>query len=228
MNFRVGLVILLLSVALFWSCERDDPPAINEVPSAPIPQSPENYSILTGKTVLFTWNAAKDPEGQKISYNLQLSTNADFTEIIFSDVLHTPGHEITVPDSGFYFWRVRARDDSKKTSAFSERQNFCIASSEITNYPPFPPERRFPELDEVVNPDQVDLGWSAFDLDDTSLSYNVYVGTEYGSQNLVAQDITEDAITLKLEEADVYYWKVEAIDPSGNRTESPIWWFTSI
>lgn len=228
MNLNRSFVIVLIAVALSWSCERDDPPAINEIPSAPIPQSPENYSKLTGKTVLFTWKAAKDPEGEKISYNLQLSTNADFTKIIFSDVLHAPNHEITVPDSGFYFWRVRARDHSKKTSEFSERQNFCIASSEITNYKPFPPERRFPELDEAVNPDQVDLGWSAFDLDDTDLSYNVYVGTDYSDQNLVAQNIVEDFVTLKLEAADVYYWKVEAIDPAGNRTESPIWWFTSI
>lgn len=219
--------LLILSIAL-WSCEPEETPEFNESPSCPIPSSPENYSQSNSKTVLFAWNPATDPEGEKVTYHLQVSSDAGFTDIIFSDALSTLAHEIVLPEEGFYFWRVRAKDASNNTTIFSKRQNFLVAGPETTNYPPFPPELRYPELDEAINANEVKLGWSGHDLDNSHLSYDLYIGTDYGYQSHVAGHISGEEFTLVLDPSKVYYWKIKATDAEGNVSVSPVWWFKSL
>lgn len=220
-------IILVLYALVQTGCENDGPDGINEVPTVPVLITPDNYSLMESPAVTFSWEPSTDPEGEEITYNLQLSTKPDFTSIVFSDQLYAATYQTNLSKGIFYYWRVRARDASNNTSEFSNRQNLFIDEESIENYPPFAPERKFPELDEVIDIDQAQLGWTSYDLDDTDLVYNIYLGTEFGNLKLYAESLQETEVTLNLEEADLYYWRVEVIDPSGQASISPVWWFKS-
>lgn len=228
MSILAKWTLVVVLAILLCSCEKNLVPEINENPSSPVPKTPDNYSQLQSKSVLFSWDTSKDPEGEEVVYNLQVSENADFTRIIFSDALTTIAQEIEVPEPGFYYWRIRAKDGHNNTSAFSSRQNFSVADAHIDNYAPFPPERCFPEIDAEVNSEKVELGWKAVDLDDTHLRYDIYIGKDYGHQTLLARQVTDEHLTISLEPETVYYWKVKVSDPHGQTEESPVWWFKSL
>ncbi|WP_224490428.1 fibronectin type III domain-containing protein [Robertkochia flava] len=222
-----NLFIITISLLFLYSCSKEDPNAENEVPTIPILLSPANNSLVDGVNVTFSWEGSSDPEGEEISYNLQLSDEADFTHIIFSDELNENGYTTELTKGKYYYWRVRAKDASNNTSEFSPRQNFVVRDELTSNYAPFAPEKRFPDLDEAIDIDQAKLGWTCFDVDDTDLEYNIYLGTEYGNLPLYVEGINTTEVTLNLDDGSVFYWQVEVTDPSGQTAISPIWWFKS-
>lgn len=228
MRLRYYVIVLFTLCFLYWACDNsEDGLTANESPSIPELLSPVNFALIDSPGVTFLWNPAIDPEGESITYNLQLSTRADFTNILFSDLLHDPSIEMTLEKGVFYYWRVRAIDASNNTSDFSERQNLVISDESIVNYPPFAPELRFPALNDEVDVNQVRLGWIGFDIDDSDLLYNIYIGTEFGNLTLYAEAIEEMEVTLNLDPAEVYYWRVEVSDALGQLSSSPVWWFKS-
>ncbi|THD67890.1 hypothetical protein E7Z59_09580 [Robertkochia marina] len=222
--FRVIILFLCLGQV---ACDNDGAENMNEGPLTPELVAPEDNVLLQSTLVTFQWNSVTDPEGEAITYNLQVSTKPDFTNIIFSNTLTEPRYETTLEIGKYYYWRVRAKDASNNTSEFSRRQNLIVADPAILNYPPFPPDLRFPELDEEIDINQARLGWTGFDIDDTDLVYDVYLGTEFGNLTLGAENIETTEVTLNLDPEPFYYWRVEAKDPSGQITSSPIWWFKS-
>jgi hypothetical protein len=73
---------------------------------------------------------------------------------------------------------------------------------------------------------EITLSWSASDLDDDILEYEVYVSVETPPGNLIGT-LPEDETTLKVSVAPntVYYWSVITIDEEGNATNSGIYSF---
>lgn len=221
------LIFLLLIGLTFWECDNSDSPELNLEPEVPVLVSPEDYQLLNSTSVTFQWNSVMDPEGEEVTYNLQLSENAEFTRVRFSDELSGTSFSTILVPGRFYYWRVRAIDASKNSSEYSKRKNLIIQDEAIKNYPPFPPDLRFPDLDEEIDVNQAKLGWESFDIDDSDLIYNIYLGTEFGNLTLYAEDIEENEVTLNLDPAEFYYWRVDVIDPLGQVSSSPIWWFKS-
>jgi hypothetical protein len=73
---------------------------------------------------------------------------------------------------------------------------------------------------------EVTLSWSASDLDDDILEYEVYLSVETPPADLVGT-LDEDEATLKVSVASntVYYWSVITKDEEGNATNSGIYSF---
>ena len=84
-----NLLFTLTICSILWSCGGgggDDPPppppATNNAPSTPSLVDPTNNLLCIDNTVAFQWNAATDPDGDAITYQIQVSKNNQFTEIV--------------------------------------------------------------------------------------------------------------------------------------------------
>lgn len=127
-----------------------------------------------------------------------------------------------------FSWFVRSKNNEVPETVSSEIWNFYNAGS-ITTFAPFPADILSPRMSENVFKDvnnEITLSWSASDLDDDILEYEVYVSVETPPGNLIGT-LPEDETTLKVSVAPntVYYWSVITIDEEGNGTNSGIYSF---
>ena len=79
-------VIYILCSILIVSCGGDDgggstpPPAENKAPSVPSQSAPVNNLLCIDNAVTFEWSASTDPEGDVVTYELQIATDNSFTQ----------------------------------------------------------------------------------------------------------------------------------------------------
>ncbi len=90
-----------------------------EVPIPTMPADNETVSVAP----VFVWTAS----GGAVSYNIQVATDFDFTNIIRDTSVPSNSTAFAQPfDNGEYFWRVNASPASKTASAYSPRSRFVI------------------------------------------------------------------------------------------------------
>jgi len=96
-------------------------------PQAPSPISPEagfKSGLLENKPIDFKWSAVEDPSG--VVYALELSQKADFSgSVVRKDNLEKPEYTLPAgdkPQSGEYYWRVRATDLAGNAGEWSRSQ----------------------------------------------------------------------------------------------------------
>lgn len=95
------------------------------------------------------------------------------------------------------------------------------------NLPPEAPSDPIPANGASRVPLEVSLNWQCSDPDGDELRYDLYFGVSMDPP-LVDYDLMSGAFVLgHLDEATYYYWKVLAKDDHGNRTESPLWTFST-
>jgi photosystem II stability/assembly factor-like uncharacterized protein len=91
-------------------------------------RAPENGEQAQSPDVLIDWDAVTG-ESFNITYELQLATNADFSDVTVFDGLEVTAWQMTDLQFGqTYFWRVKAFDDGAP-SEWSETWSFSTASS---------------------------------------------------------------------------------------------------
>lgn len=219
------LIKVFLLTVLAGCSEQGGLTGPNQAPTMPVVVSPDNSSLQIQNKIALSWEASKDPEGEEVSYHIQVSDNPDFTDITYSDQLPSLAFERDFEAGRAYFWRVRALDNKHNSSEFTPRQQFYVAHEDILNYAPFPPVWVHPAVDSEVDTGEVMLKWSCTDVDDEYLSYTLLVGDSHQSILPVASDIEESEFSLNLDQPSVYYWQVEASDEEGHVVKSPIWWF---
>ncbi|HVV84912.1 MAG TPA: hypothetical protein VHE35_17730 [Kofleriaceae bacterium] len=112
------------ATACFRVSERNDPPA------TPVLETPAPLAV-TGTAPVFAWYTSSDPEGDPVTYDLELK-DGDGAQVA---ALTGIGNTVTpiavglVP-GGTYTWRVRAVDLPGAASAFSDEQPFSVAPLE--------------------------------------------------------------------------------------------------
>ena len=79
------LYIAIIGIVI-WSCGGggDDPPAPpaeNKPPTTPTTIYPANSDLCIDNAVNFNWNASTDPEGDAITYTVEVSENNSFSPI---------------------------------------------------------------------------------------------------------------------------------------------------
>lgn len=155
-------------------------------PAAPLaPIRPRDHGEAEGTDVVFEWQPAHDPDGDKIAdYHFELSPRSDmkwplsmsFAKLISrtSDAglarytLKAPG-ELN-PDSE-YFWRVRAKDERGVWGPWSQTWAF-------TPRGPAPPLDVALEYDSKLNVET--LRWAANPLGRKPVAYRIYASDERG------------------------------------------------
>jgi len=114
----------------------------NQSPTAPVLSLPVDGALTNNSTPLFEWSASTDPDGDVVTYTLQVDNNADFSlpEVdadYFSPTFYSPISDLA---DGTYYWRARSRDDSSPPaySSWSDVWSLTIdtdAISSVINFP---------------------------------------------------------------------------------------------
>ena len=225
------LLTLLLLIGLFTACTNDCPDGLCATEACPFcPEAailiyPENNqacepgSIVseTTATVILEWQYAKGAD----TYQIVITNQENGQTQTFSNLI-TNAQEVTLERAQAYSWSVTSFNQRANITQTSTVYQFYLQGEGIVNYAPFAPTLLTPESGKSIDATQVTFSWQTTDLDGDALTYTVYVDTVDGKQPPPAaqQNLTQTSLTLDLESAKVYYYRVEASD--GKNTASSI------
>lgn len=227
------LYIAIIGMVI-WSCggDGDDPPPVdpeNNAPSTPTTIYPQNNELCIDNAVNFQWNASTDPDGDAITYTVEVSESSAFSPIIQTKTTSTTSVSISLDKGTVFYWRVRAKD-SEDSSDNSSANQFYTEGEGIVNHLPFSPDLDTPALDETVSTATANLEWTASDVDTgDTLTFDVYLdssNTPIDPTTIVAENHTTTNFTTgTLTASTTYYWKVVVKDDKGGETIGQVWNF---
>lgn len=228
---RKNIYIIVIASCLLISCGGGDSSpneeAKNTAPTVPTLVTPANNQLCITNNLNFEWNASTDTEKNPITYQIQIATDNQFSQIVKTAEGTSNFQSLTVNKGVAYYWRVKATDSKNASSNYSATYNFYTEAEAVANYAPFLPQMVQPELNSFVNTTTVTLKWTASDVDTSDvLVYDVYLGTanppltKVGS-NLTAASLVQNALLANTN----YYWKVVVKDNKGGETVGQVWQF---
>ncbi|MFW9831280.1 MAG: hypothetical protein ACFFD8_05850, partial [Candidatus Thorarchaeota archaeon] len=125
----------------------------NQPPTMPTLTNPGTIDSDGSFTV--TWSTSTDPEGQPVSYQLQMSISSSFLVILNEWNTSATNQAIMDLSDGSYYFHVRAIDDHNDTSPWSNQESITVL---IPNQPPTTPILNNPgTIDDDGN---VTISWS--------------------------------------------------------------------
>lgn len=216
---------------VFWSCggggDTPAPPAENKVPTTPSLVSPTNGKLCIDNSVSFQWNTATDPDGDVITYQIQVAKDNQFSQIAHSLNESSTTKTISLEKGIAYYWRVKATDSKSLSSSYSSVFNFYTEGTGETNHVPFSPELVKPVLNAIVQTTTATLEWTANDADATDvLTFDVFFGTVNPPTTKIGNNQTTKTLnTPNLVSSTNYYWKVLVKDGKGGETIGQVWNF---
>jgi hypothetical protein len=232
MKFIKKIIFSLVVLSLVYSCGGGDDPAPtptpeeNKPPTTPTQIYPASNDLCINNTVNFQWNASTDPEGNAISYIIEVAENNSFSPLIESKTVSTTSTTISLSKGVAYYWRVTAKDSKNESSSPSTANGFYTEGTGVSNYVPFSPELVSPTLGEIIQTATATLEWTASDVDNDALTYDVYVGSVNPPTTLVSQNQSTNSYTIDpLTVSKTYYWKIVVKDNKGGQTIGQVWNF---
>lgn len=223
------LFITIFSSVL-WSCGGgggDNPPTptpVNHAPTKPTLVDPINNSLCIDNVVNFQWNASTDSDGDAITYEIQVATDNQFSNIAHTFTQSATSKNITLEKGVAYYWRVKAKDSKDSSDYSSTFQLYTEGEGEI-NHLPFSPALVSPDLNNVVQETSTTLEWTASDVDNDTLTFDVYFGTDEDPVTIASENQTATTLDVNLEASTNYYWKVVVKDTNGGQTIGQVWNF---
>ena len=172
---------------------------------APLLAFPANNSIDVPITTTFVWN---DVTLNADSYQLQLSTEQNFTNIFFNDSsISSNSFELNgLEDSVLYYWRVRAKIENDYGDWSSTWQFRTLAKTA---------RLLTPLNNSTISPMNILLRWS---LTSQTIDYRLQVSTDsIFLTNVIDQDNIIGLTTIiNLDYGGKYFWRVGAKNQDGN------------
>ncbi|MGM8362038.1 hypothetical protein ACSV4D_09005 [Flavobacterium sp. ARAG 55.4] len=224
------MVILGLVVAA-CSGGGDDPVTAkeNQAPSAvKAIIFPTNNLLCTSNVVDFSWGGSQDPDGDSVSYVLEISKNNLFSPIDKSFPVLGTFKTVTLEKGFAYYWRVKAVDSKNLAADYSSVNQFYTEGEGVINHLPFAPQLVAPTLgNSVTGNTTVNLEWNCSDADNDSLIYDVYFGTETTPITKVGTNVNTKSLNVSVNNSTKYYWKVIAKDGKGGESIGQIWNFNA-
>ena len=215
-----------------WSCggggggSNPTPTPTNSAPTTPTLTYPTNNLLCINNQLDFQY-ASTDPDGDTITYQIQIATDNTFATIVQTQTTTATSKTITLDKGIAYYWRVKATDSKSASSSYSNVFNFYTEGEGITNHLPFAPELVSPALNAAVTTSTADLQWNGSDTDTSdTLTYDVYFDTVNPPTTKVSPDQTTNSYTTTtLSATTTYYWKIVVKDNQGGQTIGQIWNF---
>ena len=225
---------LVLGTAL-WSCggggggdTPPPPPPVNKAPTTPTLVYPTNNLLCINNVLDFNWNAATDPEGDAITYQVQVATDANFTQIVHTVTETSTVRTLSLEKGIAYYWRVKATDSKNLSSSYSSTNQFYTEGNGVSNYLPFSPVLVSPTLNTTETGTTTTLQWTASDVDTSDvLTYDVYFDTVNPPVAIASSNLTTNTLDVSLTASTTYYWKVVVKDDKGGQTIGQIWSFVT-
>lgn len=219
----LGICLMMV----FTSCKKKSTPVPPEAVQLVYPE--QNSECTTGQSlgketsqVEFRWSAADNTE----TYELRVTNTANGT--VQTIASSSTSAKLPLEKGEQFSWIVRSKNSRVEQSVSSEVWNFYNSGSRTT-FAPFPATIVSPASSENVFKDinnEVVISWTASDLDDDIVNYEVYFSVETPPIDLL-QTLQPEVNSIKASvTADtVYYWSVVVIDAEGNKSNSGIYNF---
>ena len=229
---RKLLTILILSIFCVSgiSCSGGSEGDIELTDSAPLAPTllfPAQNELCITNLLEFKWNASATTNGDPVLYVFEIAKDNQFSNIVVSEVLTSTSKIVTLEKGIAYFWRVKAKTVKNIESAYSTTSKFYTEEVPISNHLPFAPTLGNPILGLTLNNiTTVNLQWSAIDIDQDPLKYDVFFGKNKDALVLIAENIENTNLDISTFNAQtIYYWKVIVKDNKGTAVTGPIWHF---
>ncbi|NMH86836.1 fibronectin type III domain-containing protein [Flavivirga algicola] len=224
----IKTIALVFFMTFLFSCSggSDSPaPEENKAPEKVETLTyPTNNLLCIDNTLDFQWGASSDPNGDAITYTLEIATKSDFSDVE-SHTSTTTTKTVTLEKGKAYHWRVQAKDSKDLSSEYSSVYQFYTEGIGVVNHLPFSPELIAPENDSNTSDASIDLKWDASDVDDDALTYDVYFDTVNPPVSMMGDNQSEKEINVSLTVTTTYYWKVVVNDGNGGEAIGPVWSF---
>jgi PKD repeat protein len=186
-TFSVGVTA---KTSIFFSLGNGAPTDFS--PVAPLTEGPGVTSVIPS----FVWRNTTDPEDSVVTYELEVYADADLTTLVTraGDIRTQVGDQTSWARAAFsdntaYWWRVRALDDQRAASSWTEVQRFFV---NVRNDPPTAPVPLDPAVGDVLEDwSTVTLTWeNGLDADGDTVVYSVEVFDDSGNRIVRLTDIT--------------------------------------
>jgi fibronectin type 3 domain-containing protein len=228
---KKSYIYLIVIISIFLSCssgggDDPEPDPVNTAPTVPVQVYPLSNTLCIDNNIVFQWNASEDAEGNPITYRVEVSEENDFSNLAH-DVSSSSTSRVLGLDKGkSYYWRVKSSDSKGEESAYSSVSQFLTEGDGVSNHLPFVPELVAPNIDEVINGTSVTLSWTATDVDNDALTYDVYLDTVSNPVAKVSENQSETVFNAtNLLSGTTYYFKVVVKDNNGGATIGQVWSF---
>ncbi|MFS4481564.1 hypothetical protein ACKGJY_00980 [Hyunsoonleella sp. 2307UL5-6] len=202
-------------------------PNTDSTPTVPMLVFPSQNQLCIDNTLNFTWNASTNEDGSSVIYTFEIATDNQFSNIVVSEVQTALSKIVTLDKGIAYYWRVKARSTKNVESPFSSVSQFYTEEVPNTNNLPFSPANVKPFVGQNFDGvSTINLEFTASDVDNDPLTFDVYFGKDKNALSLVSEDTVNTSLDITVDTADtIYYWKVISKDDKGAQTSSPIWDF---
>jgi len=137
-NHPVVITYDSTTITANFTMESTPPP----LPTLVAPANASRLGWIGSVTPTFEWSAVDDPSG--VSYELEISTDADFTDVLVSTLVITSeplvstapvvlapiSYTLTKKESlpyGTYYWRIKAIDGAQNASGWTAAYSFKVA-----------------------------------------------------------------------------------------------------
>ncbi|MFX0555656.1 hypothetical protein ACOCEA_02605 [Maribacter sp. CXY002] len=227
---KLNLLIVFSVLGVFFGCKKKSAPKPPEQALLVFPE--KNSECTTGvdldantSQVEFRWQQADNVQ----TYELRVANSNTGTVQTISTSSTTARLPLTKGQS--FSWVVRSRNNQVEQSVSSEMWHFYTAGSRTT-FAPFPAEIISPKMSEKIFKDinnEIELSWTAADLDNDISGYKVYFSNENPPNTLVAA-LPNNSFSYKVTvlSGSVYYWSILTEDEEGNVSNSGIYSFTAL
>lgn len=211
----------------FTGCKKKRTPSPPEAVQLVFPE--QNSECTTGLSlgqetsqVEFRWSTADNTE----TYELRVTNTS--TGTVQTIASSSNSAKLPLAKGEQFSWLVRSKNNQVDQTVSSEVWNFYNSGSRTT-FAPFPATNVSPASSENVFKDinnEVTLSWTASDLDNDIVSYEVYFSVEAIPVDLIRTlQPTVNSIKVSVTADTVYYWSIIVIDAEGNKSNSGIYNF---
>ena len=226
MKRRFQKTASIVIAVLICTCSK---PSIPE-PEAVLLTTPENSNTCVPLSttarqgvVNFGWEEAQNTD----SYEVFVRNNITQTEKIKSTDLTST--TITLDRGAPYSWWVVSSSEASPVNTKSEVWTFYLEALQQVTFLPFSAQLNNPkdEQEVTLSSGEVNLQWTASDLDNDIAYYQVYVGTVAAQMSLVQDNQIISSYSALLDVGQTYFWQIITIDQRGNKSQSAIQSFTT-
>ncbi|GMN07151.1 hypothetical protein MTsPCn5_25400 [Croceitalea sp. MTPC5] len=208
----------------------DDDPVVVLAPSAATLVFPEdvtecNTGVVdpndeTKSTVTFEWNISENTDRYTVTLTNLNTNSSTFVNSNTNEV------DILIDRGTPYSWFVTSRANGTSESADSQVFRFFNEGPGVENYAPFPAEAVAPSRGATIaTTTMVTLEWTASDIDDDIVSFEVFFGTEADPVTSIGSGETTSLEAVPVTSGTTYFWTVVTTDSTGNTSTSEIFQF---
>jgi hypothetical protein len=193
------------------------------------PRAPSNPQPGDGATAVpigatFHWTGGSDT-GDPVVYDFWLGRTASSLSRLATGLTGTEFTPGPLPYATGHIWQIVARSNGLETDgplwSFTTEEN-----PDPTNQPPDAPCNPTPEPKATDVLTTAELGWQCTtDPDGDNVTFDVYLGTSTNPELVATVGDPPFVPEAPLAVMTRYYWRIEARDPFGGVTTSPLWSF---